>query len=267
MQQHDCEIAALQSELSQHLQAQESSSEALLGRVGRLEAELSALQTASALPLASPPSRSVSQAVVPIASAPAPTSPASAVARAPSGWNSAIVPDFPTLFEDFKRKRFALLWRGSRDGFGARDFHNRCDWHPNTLTVVLDTEGNIFGGFTPVEWESRKWNGRRGKGSNCFKADPSLKSFLFTLKNPHNVPARRFPLMAKAKEVAIQDDSNDGPNFNDLYISDNCNANTASGSNLGNMSYTNDTGLDGHTVFARSRAWQVREIEVFEITD
>jgi hypothetical protein len=29
-------------------------------------------------------------------------------------WNSAIVPDFPRHFEDFKKERFTLLWRGSR---------------------------------------------------------------------------------------------------------------------------------------------------------
>jgi hypothetical protein len=114
------------------------------------------------------------------------TCPASAVALPPSGWNSAIVPDFPKLFEDFMKKQFTLLWRGSRDGFGARDFHGRCDRHPNTLTVILDTNGNIFGGFTPVEWES--------PSKLCNKIDPSEKSFLFTLKNPHNVPARRFAL-------------------------------------------------------------------------
>jgi hypothetical protein len=73
------------------------------------------------------------------------------MASIPVGWNSAICPDFPTLFEDFKEKQFASLWRGSRDGFGKHDFHSRCDGHPNTLTVILDTDGNIFGGFTPVE--------------------------------------------------------------------------------------------------------------------
>jgi hypothetical protein len=47
-----------------------------------------------------------------------------------------------------------------------------------------------FGGFTPVEWEN-----------DCtFKADASLKSFLFTLKNSHNVPARRFALKAEKKD-------------------------------------------------------------------
>jgi hypothetical protein len=196
----------------------------------------------------------------------------------PSGWNSAIVPDFPTLFEDFKKKRFTLLWRGSRNGFGARDFHRRCDGHPNTLTVILDTNGNIFGGFTPVEWESRVWNGKHGKDDNLFKADPSLKSFLFTLNNPHKFPARRFALKAETKENAMNRDSdwgpttaikcvsNYGPHFTDFWISDNCNADTGSSTLCFGVTYTNDTGLDGKTFLTGSMFLEVKEIEVFEIT-
>jgi hypothetical protein len=69
--------------------------------------------------------------------------------------------------------------------------------------VILDTKENIFGGFTPVEWESRKWNKKYDDESNCWKADDSLKSFLFTLKNPHNIPARRFALKAEEHDQAI----------------------------------------------------------------
>jgi hypothetical protein len=32
------------------------------------------------------------------------------------------------------------------------------------------------------------------------KADPSLKSFLFPLKNPHNSPARKTALKAEGKD-------------------------------------------------------------------
>jgi hypothetical protein len=53
--------------------------------------------------------------------------------------------------------------------------------------VILDTKGNIFGGFTPIEWEARVWNGKYGKNDNRYKADDSLKNFVFTLKNPHNI--------------------------------------------------------------------------------
>jgi hypothetical protein len=61
----------------------------------------------------------------------------------PSRWNSAIVADFPKLLEDLKQKQFTLLWRGSRDRFRAYDVHNRCDGHPNTLTVMLSRRGTI----------------------------------------------------------------------------------------------------------------------------
>jgi len=32
--------------------------------------------------------------------------------------------------------KWTLLYRGSRDGFGASDFHEKCDGHSNTLTLV-----------------------------------------------------------------------------------------------------------------------------------
>jgi hypothetical protein len=106
-----------------------------------------------------------------------------------------------------------------RDGFDAWELHNRCDGHKNTLTVILAPDGLIFGGFTRAEWES----GNCGK----YKADPSLKSFLFTFKHPDNVPVRRFALKAERKWAAIYCDSDSGPHFCDIYVSRNCNINTS----------------------------------------
>jgi hypothetical protein len=164
--------------------------------------------------------------------------------------------DFPAIFDEFREKQFILLWRGSRDGFSADEFHSRCDGHPNTLTLILDTKRNIFGGFTPVEWESSK--------TEKSKADPSLKSFIFTLKNPHYIPARRFPLKPENMHQAIDCDSNCGPCFRDIYVDHNC-----SFSNTGSFGdrYTNDTGREAVTFFTGSPRFQVKEIEVFEITD
>jgi hypothetical protein len=78
------------------------------------------------------------------------------VPSAPS-LDSRIISDFPKIVAEFREKRVSLLWRGRRDGFGAKDFHRLSDGHANTLTVILDTKGNVFGGFTAVEWESRGW--------------------------------------------------------------------------------------------------------------
>jgi hypothetical protein len=122
--------------------------------------------------------------------------------------------------------------------------------------VILDTKGNIFGGFTSVEWKS----------NGGLKGDDSQKSFLFTLKNPHNIPARRFALKATWKQRAILCYSDEGPCFGDMFVLDNCNANTSSLTALG-FAYTNDTGLDRYVVLTGSEYFQVKEIEVFEITD
>jgi hypothetical protein len=99
-------------------------------------------------------------------------------------------------------------------------------------------------------------------------ADDSQKSFLFTLKNPHNIPARRFALKAEEKHKAIYSGSERGPSNGagcDIGIYDNCNTSTESWTSLG-WSYTNDTGLGERVVFTGSSNFQVKEIEVFGIT-
>jgi hypothetical protein len=187
------------------------------------------------------------------------------IAHPPFLFDSRIISDFPEIFAEFQGKHFEILWRGSRDGFGASEFHRRCDGQANTLTVILDTKGNIFGGFTPVKWESRVWNGMTGGSDNCFKADDSQKSFLFTLKNPHNIPARRFALKAEMKHQALYCRSGFGPVFYcGIGVSDNCDTNTKSWTQLG-FHYINSTLLQPNIVFTGSQYFQVKEIDVFKI--
>jgi hypothetical protein len=66
-------------------------------------------------------------------------------------FESRIVSSFSPLFAEFDTKRFQLLWRGNRDGFTSSEFHHRCCGHENTLTIIEDTKGNIFGDFTPLK--------------------------------------------------------------------------------------------------------------------
>jgi hypothetical protein len=126
--------------------------------------------------------------------------------------------------------------------------------------VILDTKGNIFGGFTPAEWESNL-------SDYANKGDPSLKSFLFTLKNPHNVPPRRFALKPEMKHQAILCSYFSGPYFYDFSVSNTCSTNTNSSTEYFGYRYTNDTGLGSDTFFTGSKQFQVKEIEVFEITE
>jgi hypothetical protein len=166
-----------------------------------------------------------------------------------------IVTEFPGIFERFRDKEFRLLYRGSRDGFGAANFHSRCNGHPHTVTLISSTDGWIFGGYTPVAWNS----------TNSWLPDSTRQSFVFTITNPHNLPARVF--IQKAEANAICDNAGYGPIFgngDDLCVGDNCRNTNNSYSNLGKV-YDNDTQIAGNQVLTGAPNFTVQEIEVFEL--
>jgi hypothetical protein len=168
---------------------------------------------------------------------------------------STILSEVPEIFSVFGEKQFQLLYRGKRDGFQASAFHKQCDGHPNTLTLILSNNDCIFGGYTPLTWSSQ----------GDWVSDPSLKSFLFTIKNPHNLPPQRFTQNNESN--AIYDNSTYGPTFGtgrDLYICDQCQSSNSSYSVLG-TTYTNATGISGDTVLTGAKTFLVKEIEVFEV--
>jgi hypothetical protein len=190
----------------------------------------------------------------------APGSPARVPASPPlfAKFESLILSGIPPLLAEFRRKRFQLLWRGSRDGFGAADFHQRCDGRGNTLVVVLDSRGSVFGGFTPVTWDS----------SGLEKADGSGRSFLFAMREGSNTGPKRFGIKPEAKNRAISCRGDMGPCFHvDLFIGDQCNTGSVSGGGGPGTIYTEEgapTGTD-ISLFPQSTTFTVREIEVFEI--
>eukprot|EP00957_Ditylum_brightwellii_P175044 13327643-Ditylum_brightwellii.AAC.1 len=47
-----------------------------------------------------------------------------------------------------------LLYRASRDGWQASNFHAKCDNQGPTLTVIRTTGGYIFGGYCDTPWSS-----------------------------------------------------------------------------------------------------------------
>ncbi len=99
----------------------------------------------------------------------------------------------------FVYKSFTLLWRGSRDGFNAAAFHRLCDGKANTITVIKNTNGFIFGGFTSISWSS---------SCGVYQADNS--AFLFSLTNLSNTP---FKLKVKSPQNAVYHSSIHGPIF------------------------------------------------------
>ena len=157
----------------------------------------------------------------------------------------------------FQSKSLSLLWKGSRDGFGAATFHSLCDGKPSTLTVVRSTTGYIFGGYTQAPWTSHFIR----------KRDPT--AFLFSLTNPKNMP-----LKLNIGEVctgAVFHASNCGPIFGDgydLYISDLSNANNCS--SVRSESYDLPNGLSGEEGGkfihgGSTHNFQTVEVEVYQV--
>jgi hypothetical protein len=105
---------------------------------------------------------------------------------------SNILDDIPSILKNFETKTWRLLYRGTRDGFGSSNFHSKCDQQSNTLTIILTTTGYIFGGFTPLAWDS----------NGGYRTDSTGKSFLFSLKNPRHTEPKIFPV--SKPEYAIQ---------------------------------------------------------------
>jgi hypothetical protein len=181
--------------------------------------------------------------------------PRSEPGRFSSAISSKIISSIPEIFSVLGDKRFHLLYRGSRDGFRATDFHSRCDGHANTVTLISSTNDCIFGGYTPVAWSSRR----------DYASDPTLKGFLFTLKNPHNLGTRIFK--PKAEYHAIHDDRTYGPTFgfgHDIHVCCECHTPPSSYTRLGH-SYINDSGISEYQVFTGEKYFTPADVEVFEL--
>jgi hypothetical protein len=185
--------------------------------------------------------------------------------------DSSIISDFPAIFANFRSSEFRLLWRTNGDLFTVADFHHHCNDRPNTLTVIRDTRGYIFGGFTPVPWESRVWNRKREEANNCRARDASGKSFLFTIKNPWGHPPKKFPVRKHRKDCAVYLCEKQGPSFG-CYPHDLSFGTTADGGRICHtmgFGYSYDPGglPDSTRFLTGDRTFTLREIEVFQIVD
>ena len=155
-----------------------------------------------------------------------------------------------------EKKSFSLLWRGSRDGFDAETFHRLCDGKANTVTVIKNTNGFIFGGYTSIPWSS----------SRGYKADST--AFIFSLTNFSNTPLK---LKVKSPQSAVFHHSSFGPSFGggrDLFVYSLSNTNRLSSINLHSNEFPNGKcGNEGgkFIVGGSDHIFQTVEIEVFQV--
>ena len=97
-----------------------------------------------------------------------------------------------------------LIYRASRDGYMAFNFHEKCDGYKNTITFIkAGSIGRIFGGRCNVAWSTPK--GKLGK----FCADED--AFIFSLTDEKVMEIR-------CKENATFHYKYNGPCFGDDIV-------------------------------------------------
>ena len=146
---------------------------------------------------------------------------------------------------------YKLLFRGTQNGFEARDFHKRCDRIWPTITIIKSNNGSIFGGYTEELWESEENDEcKEDKNAFCFSVD---KNKIYEIKNG---------------EKAIKSSKDNGPifyskGFSIINIQNNpkknrCNTCSVSESNYQNM-------IEDYEINKGESFFTVNEIEVYQI--
>ena len=144
-----------------------------------------------------------------------------------------------------KINKYTLLFRASRDGYRASNFHSKCDGKSNTVTLVETMTGRRFGGFTDAQWEQS--SGSHKSGSNGFLFSLDNNEIYYNKDNRYNIYCH----------------SSYGPTFgggHDFYICDSCNSSNSS-ENSGTYYETNGK----QYALAGSSSFLVRDYEVFQL--
>ncbi|CAB4434518.1 unnamed protein product [Rhizophagus irregularis] len=153
---------------------------------------------------------------------------------------------------------FRLLFRGSRDGFSAKTFHDKCDGRGATIVVVrVSGTKELIGGYNPIGWSSPRdveWRGTRD-------------SFIFSLSNSHsdssnNISTPKSKISRIKKDCvneAIQLQDKLGPSFGfyELKIIDDAHE--------GSSSYASGGLKYEHSIRDKFNYFQVDDYEVFQV--
>ncbi|RGB24044.1 hypothetical protein C1646_515683 [Rhizophagus diaphanus] len=161
---------------------------------------------------------------------------------------------------------FKLIFRGSRDGFTPKKFHEICDNQSHTVSIIKVKDSNeILGGYNPIKWKDNNgifvgynpinWESDFGYGSTD---DSFIFSFMNKNINEHVISR------VKENEYAINNWSHYGPSFGrgDLTIyggvEDGCNFYDNSNNYCSKRSYERN-------IRETECPFHVEEYEVFQI--
>jgi len=160
---------------------------------------------------------------------------------------------------DKTKPKLTLLYRGSRDGFSATNFHSRCDGKGNTFTVIkAQGAPNIFGGYTGEAWRS---------ASGTYS---SARCWLYSLANRAGRVYKLESLSSTSSNV--YHNSSYGPTWgggHDLHVNGSMRStsNYCSPSSYRTAAPGFDTVTVDNSTLAGSYNFTVEEIEVFAVTN
>jgi len=146
--------------------------------------------------------------------------------------------------------RFNMLFSTDKDGDRSTQFHYYCDGIFPTVTVVLDTAGRRFGGYSMHNWCPSPVGGNYSR---------SPESFIFSLTNN-----QKYELSDQLNKNAIYRNTSYGPTFgngHDFYIADQCKSNNSSYCNKNAYNTGNNNLLGGNG----STSFQVATYEVYQV--
>ena len=168
---------------------------------------------------------------------------------------------FSKLKEIYPYKRsikLTLIYRASKDGDLAKNFHHKCDFIGANLTFIKTKEGYIFGGFTIKNWKHLYKDNKKDDPENGteYKDD---KAFGFSINNnkiyENGIPDRSI----------VYCNNNYGVCFKNYFLKiyDECFKN---GGICGTNEESNFIGIDKDYEYnGGEQKINVEEIEVFQI--
>ena len=159
-----------------------------------------------------------------------------------------------------------LIYKGSRDGFTVPDIQSRCKEKCNTVVIVTDTVGNVFGGFVEVPLVDLAKNEQHRS---------SERGFLFSLHSATNALAKpvKASLKSNTKGQAVFYSSSHLFGFGhchkkDLWLSPNMSGEVNIDNTLQQRgrTFALDPGSDNsHTMFNDSKSFAAIELEIYTV--
>ncbi|CDW87813.1 tldc domain-containing protein [Stylonychia lemnae] len=149
-----------------------------------------------------------------------------------------------------------LLYKATRDGFKAADFHSKCDNQSPTVSFILSEFGLIFGGYTSIPWTAPE---------NLYQNNSDGEAFIFSLsKNTvHNQHQNTGYAVSHFKNQMMQF------GMSEIQIKDDCNEKRTNSSKIGST-YQTSNGIEfgsqkSEDYLAGAKKFKVLEVEVYSV--